>query len=42
MLQPNINVLVDDPKTPEAIKRKIKGLILEYIECIEFSLKCFG
>ena len=42
MLQPKTNVLVDDPKTPEALKRQTKKLFFIHVECIEFSLKCFG
>ena len=32
----------DQSKTIKAPKKKINSLILEYVECIKFSLKCFG
>ena len=41
MLQPKTNILADDSKVIEALKRYKKGLILEYVKCFEFFIECF-
>ena len=42
MLQLKTNMLVDDPKTSEALKRQIKKLVFIHVGCIEFFVECYG
>ena len=42
MLQLKTNILVDDSKAIEALKKEIEGLILKYVECFKFFAECFG
>ena len=42
MLQPKTNILADQFKAVEALKRQIKSLVLEYIKCFKFFVECYG
>ena len=42
MLQPKTTIPVDGHKVIEALERKIRSLILEYVKCIEFFVEFFS